>query len=59
VDLAEFDQPGKRPDGTPHKFGTAIRNHPRRGYIGLQDHGADIWFKNIKIKVLPEPSGKR
>jgi hypothetical protein len=22
------------------------------GYIGLQDHGDDIWFKNIKIKIL-------
>jgi len=25
-------------------------NH--EGYIGLQDHGNDIWFKNIKIKLL-------
>ena len=22
------------------------------GYIGLQDHGADVWYRNIKIKIL-------
>ncbi len=24
----------------------------KKGYIGLQDHGSDVWFRNIKIKVL-------
>lgn len=25
---------------------------PKKGYIDLQDHGSEIWFKNIKIKTL-------
>jgi hypothetical protein len=52
VDLSKFTEPNKRPDGTAHKFDVAWRDHPRRGYIGLQDHGKPCWFKNIKLKPL-------
>ncbi len=52
TDLGRFDKKNTRPDGTPHKFPFAFRDHPRPGYIGLQDHGADCWFKNIKLLDL-------
>ena len=52
MDLDQFTEPNKRPDGTTHKFDVAYNKHPRTGYIGLQDHGADCWFKNIKLRPL-------
>ena len=52
IDLAEFTEPHQRPDGTRHKFDVGYKDHPPKGYIGLQDHGADLWFKNIKLKPL-------
>ena len=52
MDTDHFSQPNKRPDGSTHKFPVVYKDHPRLGYIGLQDHGADCWYKNIKLKVL-------
>jgi len=50
MDVDQWTKPNLRPDGTQHKFDIAYKNHPRSGYIGLQDHGAPCWFKNIKMK---------
>jgi hypothetical protein len=52
ADLSRFTEPNKRPDGSAHKFDVAYKNHPQRGYLGLQDHGSPCWFKNIKLKPL-------
>ena len=43
MDTDQFSQPNKRPDGSTHKFPVVYKDHPRLGYIGLQDHGADTW----------------
>jgi hypothetical protein len=52
MDLDEWTAPNKRPDGSEHKFDIAYKNHPRRGYVGLQDHGSPCWFRNIKLREL-------
>lgn len=54
TNLDEWTQPNRRPDGSEHKFDVVYRDHPRRGYIGLQDHGGECWYKNIKLKPLGE-----
>jgi hypothetical protein len=53
MDFAEWREANKRPDGTPHKFDVAYAKHPRKGYIGLQDHGSDCWYRNMKVMPLP------
>lgn len=37
---------------------TSRRNRPLVGYVGLQDHGLPLWFRNIRIKVLDEEEEK-
>lgn len=52
MDLDEWTQANMRPDGAPHKFDVVYKSHPRRGYIGLQDHGGDCWYRNLKLREL-------
>ena len=48
----EWTVPHRCPDGSRNKFSRAIKDFPRKGYIGLQDHGHKVWFKNVKILDL-------
>lgn len=52
MDLDQWTRPYERPDGSEHKFNIAWKYHSRTGYIGLQKHGGNCWFKNIKLKPL-------
>jgi Domain of Unknown Function (DUF1080) len=52
MDLNQWTVLNRRPDGSEHKFDIAYKDHPRFGYIGLQDHGSACWYKNIKLLPL-------
>lgn len=54
TDLNLWTQPGRNPDGTKNKFPVAFKDLQRTGYIGLQDHGCPVWYRNIRIKKLDD-----
>ena len=52
MDADRWTTPRQNPDGTPNKFPRAIKDFARVGYVGLQDHGRPVWYRNIRIKRL-------
>ena len=52
ADLSKWTTPEMNPDGSKNKFKTALSKLPKTGHIGLQDHGHNVWFKNIYVKKL-------
>ena len=52
VNVDQWHTAGLNPDGTKNKFKTALKDLPRTGRIGLQNHGQVVWFKDISIKKL-------
>lgn len=57
IDCDEFEKPGLCPDGERHKYRLdgeprAVKDFARRGYLGFQDHGHKVWYKNVKILEL-------
>ena len=51
INLDDWKDAGKNPDGSENKFKTALKDLPRKGRIGFQNHGQVVWYKNISIKV--------
>jgi hypothetical protein len=56
IDLNDWAEANKNPDGTRNKFSTPLKDYARSGPIGLQGlHGkeaAPVWFRNLKVSVL-------
>ena len=50
LDKSKFKQGGDFPLAYDLLLNCGGENH--EGYIGLQDHGDDVWFRNIRIKIL-------
>lgn len=52
MDISEWTEPNRHIDGSRTKFNKAWADLPRRGHIGLQDHGGKVWFRNVKIRSV-------
>jgi hypothetical protein len=52
ADLDQWNQAGQNPDGTKNKYSHSLKDFPREGKIGLQDHGAVVAYRNIRVKPL-------
>lgn len=52
ADLENWTRANTNPDGSKNKFRTPLRELPRAGHIGLQDHGHPVWFRNLRITRL-------
>lgn len=55
IDQSQWTEPGKRPDGSNHKFTkVAIADLNQKGYFGFQDHGSPCWYRNVRLKTLDQ-----
>ncbi len=52
ANLDKWTTPKMNPDGSKNKFKTALKDLPRTGHIGFQDHGHNVWFRNVYLKKL-------
>ncbi|MEE2753372.1 MAG: DUF1080 domain-containing protein [Candidatus Latescibacterota bacterium] len=51
ADLSQWTVAGRNPDGSQNKFGRPFNEMMEAGYIGLQDHGGNVWFKDLILEL--------
>ena len=49
ANIDEWGTARKNPDGSTNKFKTALKDLPRTGHIGFQNHGQVVWFRNVTV----------
>lgn len=59
----DFDKPGLCPDGQKHKYKLAgkpraVKDFARKGFLGFQDHGHKVWYRNVKVLELESTEEK-
>ena len=52
VNIDDWTEGNKNPDGSKNKFKTPLKDLPRVGHFGLQYHGQQVWFRNVIVKRL-------
>ncbi len=52
ADLDRWNTVHNNPDGTTNKFDWPIKDLPKKGHVGLQDHHTPVWYRKIRIKPL-------
>ena len=52
INIDDWKEPNKNPDGSKNKFKTALKDLPKTGHFGLQYHGKPVWYRKIKINPI-------
>ena len=52
MNVDQWTTPGQNPDGSKNKYAKAVKDFPREGFIGFQDHGHAVSYRNVRIKPL-------
>ena len=52
LDLSDWSEARKNPDGSKNKFKKALSELPQTGHIGFQDHGHPVWYRNVVLTPI-------